>query len=500
MRRKNKNLIRVLAVALALLLAGGVVFSALFSALAEASGRDRYEITAAYMPEEQALRVEQRLIYTNRTADRLDAVCFYAAGNLFRRLAAMPYEPGDLAALFPEGYAPGGIELRAVRFAGADVDYGFQGEDESALRVACRLDPGESGVFEFEYFLLLTRCAAFQGVGDTDVRLSAFCFVPGMYDDTYGEFRLNAPLAHTRWLHTGAADYDVTLAIPENWALAATGEETLLKTEDGVSTWSIRAQNVREWAVSFGKRWREEARETASGVRVRALTRARGANRRILDAAVRAVEQCEAWFGPFPVRQLDICQSDYPLGALNFPGAIWVPSALAESGGDALDKALRFCVAQQVFGLDAYAEPSADAWLSDSVSEYAACLLLEADAGRDAFLRAVNRDWVDALQLTIPGGLTVTSDARLFDRYTYDIVVRVRGAVVMHELRLAMGLEPFLAGLRTFREMGADGHTLTEMDFVHAMDAASGGDWEAFLTDWVFNVGDYVNQNIDWFE
>ena len=67
MRRKNKNLIRVLAVALALLLAGGVVFSALFSALAEVSGRDRYEITAAYMPEEQALVILQSAVQNSFT-------------------------------------------------------------------------------------------------------------------------------------------------------------------------------------------------------------------------------------------------------------------------------------------------------------------------------------------------------------------------------------------------------------------------------------------------
>ena len=70
----------------------------------------------------------------------------------------------------------------------------------------------------------------------------------------------------------------------------------------------------------------------------------------------------------------------------------------------------------------------------------------------------------------------------------------------MHELRNAMGKEAMLSGLRRFLEMGMDGHTLTEMEFVRAMDDVSGGSWEAFLTDWVFNVGDYVNQNIEWFE
>ena len=123
--------------------------------------------------------------------------------------------------------------------------------------------------------------------------------------------------------------------------------------------------------------------------------------------------------------------------------------------------------------------------------------MLESDSGRDAFLKAVNRDWVSALQLTIPGGLRVTSDASLFDSMNYDIVVRKRGAVVLHELRNAMGLENLLAGLAEFNRMGRDGHTLTEMELVQAMDAATGGSWEDFLTDWVFNVGDYVEQRFD---
>ena len=94
----------------------------------------------------------------------------------------------------------------------------------------------------------------------------------------------------------------------------------------------------------------------------------------------------------------------------------------------------------------------------------------------------------------------MTSDAALFDERSYDIVVRRRGAVVLHELREAMGLEALLAGLANFYRMGGEKDVLTEMDFVAALDAADGGSWEDFLTDWVFNVGDYVNQTIDWFE
>ena len=184
-----------------------------------------------------------------------------------------------------------------------------------------------------------------------------------------------------------------------------------------------------------------------------------------------------------------------------FTGVVWLPTDLLSSGrADELAQRIRFAVAQQYFGLSAYVEPSSDAWLSDSLCEYIACLLLEAASGRDRFLAYVNRDWVSALQQTVPGGLHITSDAALFDAATYDLVVRQRGAVVLHELRLAMGLDDLLAGFKRFYGMGEDGRTLTEKDFVSALDQASGESWEAFLTDWLFNVGDYVEQDMTWYE
>ncbi len=505
MNSRNKKLIRVIAIILAVLLAGGVVFGALFSALSEEAQppqeRSRVELTMEYLNDEQALRITQRLIYFNATGKRLEGVVFYAAGNMFRRQSALMYESDDLDAVFPNGYAPAGIDLRSVKCDGEPTDFGFQGEDELYLRAACDLGPGETCAFEFDYYLLLMRCNAFQGIGDTDVRLSAFCFVPGVFDGATGEFALKKPLPYTRWLYCDSADYVADLWLPRGYLCAGTGGIQSVESEGERTLWHVEATDVRDFALSFGRRWRVTAGESASGVAVRVLTNVRGAGQRALERAVATIDRCEAWFGDFPARRLDIVQSDYPLGALSFPGAIWVPGAWMEGGGaDALDRALRFGAAQQYFGLSAYVEPSADAWLSDSLCEYAACLLLEDERGSEEFLNAVNRDWVSALQQTVPGGLNVTSDAALFDGYSYDIVVLKRGAVVLHELRLAMGLEGLLDGLAAFWRMGLDGRTLTEMDFVAALDAATGSDWEDFLTDWVFNVDKYTEQTMFWYE
>ena len=475
MNHKHKKTIQIIALVLAVLLVGGTVIGALFAALAEENPpeRNQYALTMEYLEDEQALHIEQRLVYINDAPDALDRVVFYAAPNMFRRQASLMYGDADLAALFPGGFAPGGIDLRSVLVNGKEADYGFQGTDELYLRVACDIAPGQSAAFAFDYYLLLTACNAFIGVGETDVRLGAFYLVPGVYDPLYHEFQLKKPLTFARWLHASAGDYRVDLKLPEGYAAAMSA-----------------TRGVHEIALCFGKRYRIVERSTPSGVSVRIYTRRRDGDR-AADMVVRAIGQCEAWFGPFPFDQMNVAQTDYPLGALNYPGLAMVPDITDEM-------ALRFCVAQQYFGHSAYVDPSADAWLSDSVCEYVASLMLEDAEGRDAFLRRINRDWVSALQLTIPGGLRVNSDAALFESKSYDIVVKTRGAVVFHELREAMGLEDLLSGLKAFYQLGGDGHTLTEGELADCLEAVTGREWRDFLTDWIYNVGDYVNQPIDW--
>ena len=497
-RERRQQLVRILAIVLVAMLIASTVLSVVVSAFAEESApsRDSYEMNIEYMEDEQALHITQRLVYHNSTEYDLDRVIFYAAGNMFRRESALMYENAVLESVFPDGYAPAGIDLQSVKVDGADADWGYQ-SDEMFLRVGCELKPGESYVFEFDYYLLLSRSCAMIGEYDTDIRLSGFYFIPAL--NFSGEFYPYAPLQFTRWVSTKAADYSVTLSVPDQYLPAATGSETLISTENHVSLWQFEAENAREFALSFGRRWRETSETTESGVIIRALSNDRSGASHALEYAGKIISLYESWFGAFPAKQIDLVQTDYPVDALNFPGAIWIPSGMW-SDSAALENALRFCLAQQYIGLTAYAEPVEDAWLSDVPCAYLSLLAVEELKGYDAFLSALNDQVLPALNLTMPGGLYITATANLFTAEEYDVIVRDRGTVVMHELRVAMGREDFIAGLRRFYEMGLESDLLGEYDFVAAFDEVTGGSWEDFITEWLFNVDEYVGHGIDFYE
>jgi len=498
--KKKQDMVRIIALVLVVLMVVTTVFSVVFSASAEeiAPAQNSYEINIDYMEDEQALHITQRLVYHNRTSFELDRVLFCAAGNMFRRESALMYESDVLLDVFPNGFAPAGIELTGVLCNGETADWGYQ-NDEMTLRVACSLAPGESCTFDFDYFLLLGENRAFLGQDETGVRLSGFYFAPGMPDESYQEFVMNPALQHTRWLWTDAADYHVTLSIPDLYLPAATGTETLVSTENHTSVWKIEAENVREFSLTFGKRYREAAAVTESGVTVRLLSNLRGGAEDVLQTACEIIGVYENWLGEFPVREIDLVQSDYPVDALNFPGAVWLPDDILNDEKQ-LQRALGFCLAQQYLGMSSSAEPVADAWLSDVPCSYLSLLAIEELDGYDAFLAALNDQVLDALRITIPGGLYITAGANLFTAEEYDIIVRDRGTVVMHELRVAMGRDALIAALRAFYETGLGGRLLGEYDFVAALDSVTGGDWEEFLTEWLFNVDDYIDQQIEYYE
>ena len=492
----RKRVVRVIAIVLALLLAGGAVVSALISAWAETApaARDACEMTIEVLQEEQALQIEQRLVYTNRTDAALESVSFYLPANMFRRESALVYESDALEAAFPAGYAPGGVEFRAVTVDGAPADWGVMGENELFLRVACALAPGASCAFGFEFTVLYTENNAFCGAGATDLRFSGFYPLAAL-TDTAGDFVLNPPLSFARTTFAPLTDYAVELTVPATYDLACAGTVEAL----GEDRWRATC-TAHEFAFSLSRRWRRSERTTAGGETVRLFSNLRLAAPRALACAAAALEQCEAWFGPLPGGSLTLAQSDCVPDSLAFDGLVWLSSDLLAGDAAVMEREIRRRVAEQYFGFIAYVDPAADAWLTDAVSLYAAYLLYEEEAGPDAYLAALNRDLLPALQVTMPGGLEITSAASLFTGSEYRIIVCERGAAVLHQLRCAMGRDALLDGLARFVRKGRAAEALGEYDLVDALEEATGRSWEAYLADWLFHIDEYNVQRLDWLD
>lgn len=498
--KKYEKLRRALALLLVTALMVTMIISVVVSSYSAGhahaeEARDSYSFEMELMEDAQALRVTQRLTFYNRTGERLDRVMFAVYANMFRRETTVMYETD---AAQPYGFSPGGVEFYSVKADGQETEWAVQGEGEYFMRVECDIAPGEACEFEFVYDVLITQNATFLGVDQGCWRLSGFYPTLCVYND--GVWEGNAAMQHTRYTLTTAADYYAEITLPDMYALAGTGVEMRTYNGDETSTWTLSAENIREFAVTIGRAWRSYTGETASGVSVNVLTASRSGGREALDIAIRAIETCEEWFGDFPVKSVDIVETDLAVDKQAFSGCIWLDRDIFAAGGDSLTYCVRNALAEHYFGLSVYSDPVAQAWLNVSVSEYVTYLLYEELDGYETFVDRMNYYFVDAVNVTIPSNLVMNADASLFSQAQFTTVVRHRGAMAMHELRAAMGCDNMLDALKKWYAENGGGDMVTERDFLETINAATGKEWEEFLTELIFNIDEYSQQNLDPYE
>lgn len=462
-----------------------------------AKNRALYTLNLLVMPAEQTVQVNQTVTYTNDTGSPLTGVVFSVYANAFRRESSLPYDGAHIENAFPNGYAPGGITFYSVMTDGKDADWGMIGADETYMRVACDLDAGETCVFSFAYYLLLTDNRAFLGCGGTDWRLTDF--YPAACVFQYGEFQMPAVSAVGRFGYHDAADYRVRLLVPETYTAAAGGSVTLVQTENGYRHYEIQLENARDFCLSFSERGRAYKGESDLGTAVTVYGFAARQSRAALEETLDALNVFEAWFGECPFSDLTVAQSAYALEGETGGGFILMGDALFKDA-EARKYRLASYVARQFFGECVYSDPVREPWLSKAVCEYAALLYFEETGGTGTFLRLLNQRILPALQLTIPGGLSVDSYATRFTSLTeYETVVRDRGAAVLNELRVAMGRETFLRALSLYYRDNA--HKIASIgDFAGALNRASGGAWDEALLHWLYTIDDYADEIMEFYE
>lgn len=182
------------------------------------------------------------------------------------------------------------------------------------------------------------------------------------------------------------ADFEVTLAVPRGWLVAATGREQT-SLDDGAADTLHRFQRrgVREFAWVTGPRYVERTRRIEGephAVDVRVLLQPEHAAQaeRLLDAAVDALAQHRRWLSPYPGDYLTMIDTGWrdATGDRAYPGLItfatrWlVPSTVL-----APEAAVVRGISGQWWGGVVSIEPEEGPELADALKDYFSGLIVE---------------------------------------------------------------------------------------------------------------------------
>lgn len=389
----------------------------------------------------------------------------------------------------------------SVKVNGEDAQWGVQGENELFMRVQYPMEPGETVLFEFQFYLLLPVYSGAMGVGDLTWRLVNFYPVAAAWDEYLQDFPLDTYTAMNEPLCSDAADYHVTLSLPETYHLAAPGSVKRTPEGDGMVRYEIDARGIRELALVFSRKTTERTAQTESGTVIRALGNTISSAERMISAALPVMNWLEAQLGVYPWGTLNIIETEYLYEGLSHPGVIQLSDSLTGlMDGKALEDEIITLLMKQYFGAIVGNRKNASPWLSEALPSFVRLIYWEEKNGYDDFMRRLNDQVLPSLSVTIPGGVTADSESTRFtSRMEFEIVVVDRGTAVLYMMRRDMGEELFMEGLRAYVDAAWLGRAAAD-DFLAAMNEVSGRRWDEYLYGQMHTIDDYVGIGMEWFE
>lgn len=467
--------------------------AAFVCATAEADAAVRYGLSMVMLEDSQAFAVTQIVSFENRTGEALKSVLFTVYGNVFRRESTLPYDNETLLAAFPDGYAPAGLSFSSVTVNGEATEWAIQGDNECFLRVACDVNAGESAEFAFNYTLLLSDNHAFLGSGTKDWRLTGFYPALAAWED--GEFTLNPVTRAGRYSYSERADYTADVYVPHDYDVASAGELLREDAGNGFDRVRVEQKNACDFGLVISRKFHVREGQAASGVKVCAFGQNRGKLSAARDAAINALNTLEPILGSYPYDTLAIVQAQSASEML--AGGVLILSESDWTSADTLLTRVNALTAQVFLSDVVQVNPGSEAWLIEGVSEYLALLLTEASEGEAAFSSALDALVRPALQVTIPGRLSVDSFTNRFTtQREYEIVTRERGAAVMHELRLLMGRDVFLDGVSLYVRENRFTRA-TYRSFADALSEAFGRDLTDALIHHLYYIDEYAQDSLE---
>lgn len=477
---KQSYLVRILAIILVVMLVGSGVLIYIVSALAEDKAIDRYDVTIEVMENEEALLITQRLSYTNRTGHALDALCFSAAPNLFRSEQNIPYGTQTSQEAFSGGYTPFGIEILDVRVNGSPAGWGMMNDEQTHMRLHTALEPGEEIGIEMKYILLLCRNHGYLGISSDVWCLDGALIVPAVLDDA-GEWIFSDVCVNTDWQFMNTSDIDITAVLPDGMQLCGPAAEST--GENGANIWHERIVGANAFVLFLTDTQSERAR-TAKGTEIIVYSRRNA--REIADAARGILDVLENLLDT-DARDIVVIDTETAGRAPVYRGYIRLDYSKKDAQSD-LVKAL----CRERLGFGPFHMPVRDSWIPDILSEYTSFLYLEERSGYDEMIRALDREILPAMGYTLPGNLFVTTSADAMSESEYDTIVLRRGCAAVHELRLAMGRDAFIDMLRAAARC-----PVLDEDSFEAVLRMDGHEWDRFLADWIYNIGEYTDPGLE---
>lgn len=482
-----------------------------------ADTRNNYVLDLTLDTDNKTVTGKQTVSYINNADISLNEVCFHLYPNAFRDKDKVPVESDKMTTAYPNGFSSGYITLNTLKAGDKDAKYTITGEDATVLKISLAepLKKGDRITFEFEYTITLPNYLGRFGYGDKSFNLCNFYPIACVYDEK--GFNVDPYYAIGDPFYSDVADYNVTLTVPKDFAVATTGQVKKEEKSNKTKTLTIEADAVRDYAAVASEEFKRIERKVGDTVVYSYYYESTDdeLGELALKVGAQSIELYEKLFGDYPYSTFSVIQTDFYIGGMEYPNVVLIDKSLYDDSGSYAELLLKYVIAHEtahqwwyaMVGNNEVTEP----WLDEALTDFSTQLYFSYYE-TEKYASAVYNAQVEFPYTYYTAYLNevlsnVDNDTKhmgkkyvdmptywYYDNTIYSILVYSKGVKVMEAIREDMGDQVFFDALRNyFSEHVLE--NVTKDDLIDAFSKASGKNMSTFINDIL--RGDLPGENSD---
>lgn len=468
-----------------------------------------YHINAQLIPNTDTIRASETVTWTHPGAKPVTELYFHLYPNAFAspNTTFMKESGGTLRGdTMPEnGYgsmtltdlrtSDGTSLMQRIQFVQPD-DGNVNDKTLVKVHLPQPVNGGESVTLKLQFEVQLPKIFARMGVAGNFVMAGQWFPKLSVYEPlgTRGvkEEGWNLHQYHgTSEFHSDFGIYNVTISVPSNYTVAATGFPVKnAKLKDDQKIYQFYADDVHDfaWAASPDFTFAEEAFSTPEvpGVRIKVYLDPmhKELKERYLQAAKAALTYFSKWYGPYPYSTLSIVVPPIEgngAGGMEYPTLITAFGAMDANPDTSLERTVIHEIGHQYFYGMVASNEFEEAWLDESFTSYAEDRLMEQEYGIKTNLPLQSSLVTKAEPLNLE--TWKYAGAESYSRNVY-----IRGKLVLKDIERQVGTKAMNSIMSTYAHKFRFKHPTTS-DFQKVVEKITKKSWQSYFDDYIYDGG-----------
>lgn len=451
-----------------------------------------YNIDAELDTESNQLKGTQDVIYINNENVNLNVIYFHIYPNAYKTEETTPAFSEDKSSAYKNGFKPGYININSVTSSSEKLVYSIEGTDSTLLCIKLKapLKPKETTNISISFAIILPPIGDRLGYEDELYNFGNWYPIAAVYDET--GWNLDPYYSIGDPFYSDTANYKVTITVPKDMTVAATGELNLKELPPAKKSFSFKQSSVRDFAFVASKKLKLSSEKFGNLELKSYYTEGNEEkNRFALKTAKSAVEIYNKAFGDYPYKTLSIVSTSFSTG-MEYPGIVFINKDYYHPTADNfyLEVTIAHEIAHQwwygIVGNDEVDE----AWIDESLASYSEVLYYENTISEDYgdsymqndYARTYDNNKNDIDQNSI----ILQSLGNFKNNNDYALLVYYKGAIMQDTLRREVGDENYFKILNTCFERYKYKNITTE-NFMKIVEEITKKEWDIFFNTWLKN-------------